>query len=74
MVIQVQICTCMAIQTLKFRAKRESMLERKELENLAGKIDSLCEEVKSIVWKFNNFSTTLILREIKFCQLYLKPS
>ena len=36
----------MAIQTLKFRAKRESMLEKEELEKLAGKMDSFFDEVK----------------------------
>ena len=37
----------MAIQTLKFRAKRESMLEKEELEKLAGKMNSLFDKVKS---------------------------
>ena len=36
----------MAIQTLKFRAKRESMLEKEALEKLAGKMDSFFDEVK----------------------------
>ena len=44
----------MAIQTLKFRAKRESMLEKEELEKLAGKMNSFFDEVKC------DFNTHLI--------------